>query len=82
MATAVNEVFALSDEQIVGLSPAESGAAQEPTSQSAPPTAPSESVLAAPAWLAERMRDPWHGEEATEFWEGKQRAEKEITSYR
>jgi hypothetical protein len=28
------------------------------------------------------MGDPWHGEEAKEFWDGKQRAEKEAAAYR
>jgi hypothetical protein len=76
------ELCALTDEQIVGLGPAESTTAEPPPSQSAPTNATSETVLAAPAWLAERMRDPWHGDEATELWEGKQRAEKEIGAYR
>jgi hypothetical protein len=76
------EVFALTDEQIVGLGPAESSAAQEGTPQSAAASSASETLSAAPAWLAERMRDPWHGDEATELWEGKQRAEKEIGAYR
>jgi hypothetical protein len=76
------DAFVLTDEQIVGLGPAESPTAEPPPSQSAPTDRASETVLAAPAWLAERMRDPWHGDEATELWEGKQRAEKEIVAYR
>jgi hypothetical protein len=35
-----------------------------------------------PQWLAERMKDPWCGDEAREFWDGKQRAEREATAYR
>jgi len=35
-----------------------------------------------PQWLAERMRDPSHGVEARELWDGKQRAEKEAAAYR
>ena len=35
-----------------------------------------------PEWLAERMRDPMHGEAAKELWNGKQRAEAEIAAYR
>src|ERR1700690_1967806 len=34
-----------------------------------------------PGWLAERMKDPWHGDEAKELWEGKQKAEKEAAAY-
>jgi hypothetical protein len=82
MATPAAELFALTDEQIVGLSPAESAATKEQTSQPVATNAASETANAAPAWLAERMRDPWHGDEATELWEGKQRSEKEIAAYR
>jgi hypothetical protein len=38
--------------------------------------------LEAPKWLAERMKDPWHGEEARELWEGAQRAQREAGEYR
>jgi hypothetical protein len=38
--------------------------------------------LEAPRWLAERMKDPWHGEEARELWEGVQRAQREAGEYR
>ncbi|MGB2632386.1 MAG: hypothetical protein WAM58_00490, partial [Candidatus Acidiferrum sp.] len=38
--------------------------------------------LEAPGWLAERMRDPWHGDEAKELLQGKQKAEAEIAAYR
>src|SRR5208282_512640 len=30
-----------------------------------------------PRWLAERMRDPWHGDEAKELWEGAVQAREE-----
>jgi hypothetical protein len=83
MATAASpEVFALTDEQIVGLSAAESADTQEPAPQPAATNASSDTGLAAPSWLAERMRDPWHGDEAKDLWEGKQRVEKEIAAYR
>ena len=37
---------------------------------------------APPQWLAERMRDPWHGEEAKELWEGAVQARQEAAAYR
>jgi hypothetical protein len=36
----------------------------------------------APGWLAERMKDPWVGDEARELWEGAQRAQKDAAAYR
>ena len=35
-----------------------------------------------PRWLAERMRDPWHGDEAKELWEGAVQARQEAADYR
>jgi len=35
-----------------------------------------------PRWLAERMRDPWHGDEAKELWEGAVRAQQDAAAYR
>src|ERR1700736_693173 len=35
-----------------------------------------------PAWLAARMKDPWGGEEAREFWDGVQQAKSEAAAYR
>ena len=37
---------------------------------------------APPQWLAERMRDPWHGDEARELWEGAVQARQEAAAYR
>ena len=37
---------------------------------------------APPQWLAERMRDPWHGDEAKELWEGAVQARQEAAAYR
>jgi hypothetical protein len=37
---------------------------------------------APPQWLAERMRDPWHGDEAKELWEGTVQARQEAAAYR
>jgi hypothetical protein len=141
MTTAGGEVFALTDEQIVGLETVETGSeTQDPPSQTeggAPgkflaearddkssksdrDAAIEERSLASrtslgmtdsgevdegaqtlhgnssgqagvpvpqeaaqpPEWLAARMKDPWHGKEAREFWDGKQRAEKEAATYR
>ncbi len=35
-----------------------------------------------PRWLAERMRDPWHGDEAKELWDGAVLARQEAAAYR
>ncbi len=35
-----------------------------------------------PRWLAERMRDPWHGEQAKELWESAVQARQEAAAYR
>ncbi len=35
-----------------------------------------------PRWLAERMLDPWHGDEAKELWEGAVQARQEAAAYR
>ena len=83
MASAAStELCALTDEQIVGLGPVESRSNEELASRPAATNEQSETANAAPAWLAERMRDPWHGEDATELWEGKRRVEKEVADYR
>jgi len=37
---------------------------------------------APPKWLAERMRDPWHGDEAKELWDGAVQARQEAAAYR
>ena len=37
---------------------------------------------APPQWLAERMRDPWHGDEAKELWESTVQARQEAAAYR
>jgi hypothetical protein len=107
-------VFALTDEQILGMEP-EAGVASgsslteeqllEPTGASvergarenaadgkattvdaAPRGATQQAkeiaTLAPPQWLAERMRDPWHGDEAKELWEGALHARQEAAAYR
>jgi hypothetical protein len=96
------EVFALTDEQIVGLTPelaaadeasaatrGRTGTTQgEPTRSEESPrnddfrVVTSAEPAAAPQWLAERMNDPWCGEEAKQFWDGKQQAEREVAAYR
>src|SRR5690349_21982155 len=35
-----------------------------------------------PPWLAAQMKDPWSGQEATEFWNGVQQARSEAAAYR
>jgi hypothetical protein len=99
--TTATELFALTDEQIVGLdvapepSPATNARSQhEPAAQppvahpfrgEAFPIASTESSTnapTAPAWLAERMQDPHHGEEAKALWDAKQKADTEIAAYR
>src|SRR5260370_3093419 len=35
-----------------------------------------------PEWLAQRMKDPWTGEEARELWNGVQQAKSETAAYR
>ncbi len=37
---------------------------------------------APPQWLAERMRDPWHGEEAKQLWDSAVQARQEAAAYR
>ena len=36
----------------------------------------------APGWLQERMKDPWHGDEARELWQGVQQLQREAAAYR
>jgi len=107
-------VFALTDEQILGMEPeagvasgsslteeqlleatgtsvergAVEGAAEgkATTGDAAPRDATEQAkaigAQAPPQWLAERMRDPWHGEEAKELWEGAVQARQEAAAYR
>jgi hypothetical protein len=35
-----------------------------------------------PEWLAQRMKDPWNGEEAREFWQEIQQGQQEAAAYR
>jgi len=88
--TASNEVFALTDEQLLGIEPDDvippSGEVPD-LSESAPPASATTtqhhpSQAEPPRWLAERMRDPWAGEEARELWEGVQNAQREAAAYR
>ncbi len=91
-----SELFALSDEQIVGIDPEEmpltlDDLAREVRSgrtNNARSTEGGTNLAAAnggeqpPAWLAERMKDPWHGEEARAFWESLQKAQMDSAGYR
>jgi hypothetical protein len=97
-----SEVFALTDEQIVGLGPEKRGQPSETNDRESdesrrneaesarevreiPRSADSarnDAIAVVPQWLAERMRDPWCGDQATEFWEATQNAQKEARAYR
>jgi hypothetical protein len=108
------EVFALTDEQILGMEPeagvasgsslteeqlleatgtgVERGAAEsvadgkaatgDASRRDATEQAKEIGAQAPPQWLAERMRDPWHGDEAKELWEGAVQARQEAAAYR
>jgi hypothetical protein len=108
------EVFALTDEQILGMEPegevvrgtgmtdeqllesagtsVERGAAEsvadgkaatgDAARRDATEQAKEIGAQAPPQWLAERMRDPWHGDEAKELWEGAVQARQEAAAYR
>lgn len=59
-------------------SPEKNTTAEAPTRDTGGKTAPQQP----PEWLAQRMRDPWNGAEAREFWEGLQRDQQETAAYR
>jgi len=86
-----SDVFALTDEQIVGMEPeGEAQSAQvsgrddkgergEKTSRRSEdrPIHESKNAAVPPKWLEREMNDPWVGDEARELWEGVQRARRE-----
>jgi hypothetical protein len=108
------EVFALTDEQILGMEGEDPVLEKEHSGQDSsalntartdrlgadgkseqlphgdrsgqagiiPQNARDGAAMAVPRWLAERMRDPWVGDEARELWEGVQRAQREAAAYR
>src|SRR5208337_543254 len=109
--SAAHDLFALTDEQILGMEPHTEVASgslltdeqlQEDVAESKTPTEDmtrrdsteqgKASAMQAqtgvsvpqapPQWLAERMRDPWHGEEAKELWESTLQAKQEAAAYR
>ena len=112
MQGADREVFALTDEQILGMEPerapgaaltdeqlledagtsVERGAAEnvadgkatmgDAARRDATEQATEIGAQAPPQWLAERMRDPWHGDEAKELWESAVQARQEAAAYR
>src|SRR2546427_6503534 len=41
-----------------------------------------DSAIAPPKWLADRMNDPWNGEEARNFWQGIQQEREVAAAYR
>ncbi len=85
------EVFALTDEQILGV---EEEVAEREGSEGRPEGRPvhgegnaredaSPQIAGeAPGWLAREMKDPWVGDEARELWEGVKRAQREAAEYR
>jgi hypothetical protein len=120
-----DEVFALTDEQILGMEPEEGGAQDAEITPGSLRSEPQKARLSgrddgaglanekhagkqdgreerssrvdedrsteqarvpvpleAPGWLLERMKDPWSGQEAREFWEGAQKAERDVAAYR
>ena len=90
-----SEVFALTDEQILGV---EEEVAEREGSEGRPEGRPvhgegnargdasrqvaADGLREAPAWLAREMKDPWVGDEARELWEGVKRAQREAAEYR
>jgi hypothetical protein len=97
-AGASNELFALTDEQILEIQPPtdsavipnRSAALLNEAAQrgSVQPAATSHepqvtsNAVEAPPWLAAQMKDPWSGEEARELWNGVQQAQQEAAEYR
>ena len=59
---------------------AEATATPSATSHESPVTSHASSEP--PEWLAQRMKDPWNGEEARELWNGVQQAKQEAAAYR
>jgi hypothetical protein len=89
------EIFALTDEQILGMesegqeieagtSSREQGKERGDAGKDLTPEGVSYSGVAQepPGWLAREMKDPWVGDEARELWEGVQRAQREAAAYR
>lgn len=98
------ELFALTDEQIVGLSDSAVAGHPDASHTSSAPSFRAESAereiplspgaatgltktdtpqsTDAPSWLADRMRDPQHGEEAKALWDAKQKADAEVAAFR
>ena len=96
--TAGNELFALTDEQILDIQPdkadgapvgepiqpAQKNTLENPSSLAEHTTRDTEHEVSAepPAWLARQMNDPWSGEEARELWSGVQTARQEAAAFR
>src|SRR5258708_24183472 len=95
---APNEVFALTDEQILEFAPespdpaavappilpARPGGAVRDAAQTDSKTAQTglSALLEPPPWLAAQMKDLWNGDEARELWDGVQQARQEAAAYR
>jgi hypothetical protein len=91
-AVSPNELFALTDEQILNIEPEASGPApvaqpilavrdvspaDTQTAQAGAPAPPEP-----PPWLAAQMKDRWTADEARELWDGVVQARKEAAAYR
>ncbi len=95
--THLQDLFVLSDEQILQIEPeaqdvevradldasdAAANSRQTDSSRAVEATSGLNQTIEPPPWLAKQMKDPWAGEEARELWEGVQRAQAEAAEYR
>ena len=62
--------------------PEEAPQSRAPAEQTNDAQAGMPAPLAPPKWLADRMNDPWNGEEARNFWQGIQQEREEAAAYR
>src|SRR5207247_3518078 len=62
--------------------PEEAPQSRAPAEQTNDAQAGMPAPLAPPKWLADRMNDPWNGEEARNFWQGIQQEREQAAAYR
>ena len=60
--------------------PGQAAAQTSHTEQATQPRA--EVTQQPPEWLAQRMKDPWNGDDAREFWQGIQNERQDVAAYR
>jgi len=113
ISNAAQELFALTDEQILGIAPEEAAGAEKQSTPDEPSASPAANSAAhdkqrrdesetnsaardvpaaertgtpataeAPKWLADKMKDPWLGDEARELWANMQKAQQESAAFR